>query len=328
MKKVLVTGGAGYIGSVLVPLLLDYGYETEVLDTFWFWDSSSQYKNAVEDQLKNKSSINNLKITTGDIRNIKELDSSLDHIISLACISNDPSSDLDPDFTHDVSYNGVCNLMDIAEKSCKKLKNFIYGSSNSVYGIKEEEKVTEDLTTEPLTQYSKLKLETEKYLSTKNLPHVIVRPSTICGYSPRQRLDLMINIFVDQAVNNNEITLHGGDQYRPTLHIKDMCRIYLELVRKETSNGEIYNAGYEYKTALDFAEDISKKTNAKITKVETRDQRSYRTCSEKLENDLGFEYHYDSSDAIAELAEAFKDGMVDRKYSVNIQVMKELLKIT
>ena len=107
-----------------------------------------------------------------------------------------------------------------------------------------------------------------------------------------------------------------------------MCRIYLEFVKKGTSNGEIYNAGYEYKTALDFAEDISKKTNAKITRVETRDQRSYRTCSEKLENDLSFEYSYDSSDAITELAEAFKEGIVDREYSVNIQVVKELLKIT
>lgn len=325
MKKILITGGAGYIGSVLVPLLLNQGYQAEVLDTFWFWDSPNQYKKAIEDQLQNKSFINNLKITTGDIRNIKELDSSLDHVISLACISNDPSSDLDPTFTHDVSYNGICNLMDVAERSCKKLKNFIYGSSNSVYGIKEEEKVTEDLTPEPLTQYSKLKLETEKYLSTKNLPHVIVRPSTICGYSPRQRLDLMINIFVDQAVNNGKITLHGGDQYRPTLHIKDMCRIYLEFIRKGTSNGEIYNAGYEYKTALDFAKDISKKTNAKIIKVETRDQRSYRTCSDKLENDLNFKYHYSSLDAITELALAFRNNKINRKYSSNIDVVRNLL---
>ena len=325
MDKVLVTGGAGYVATVLVPMLLENNYRVTVLDTFWFWDSIDEYIDAVASLLADPMKIGNLSVIKNDIRNIESLDSSLDYIISLACVSNDPSSDLDPEFTHSVSYGGVCNLIDVAERDCGSLKNFIYGSSNSVYGIKEEEKVTEDLVPEPLTQYSKLKLETEGYLLNTTLPCVIVRPSTICGYSPRQRLDLMVNIFVDQAVNKGTITLHGGDQYRPTLHIKDMCRIYLALLESGICNGEIYNAGYEYKTAREFAEDISEQTDALIDVVDTQDQRSYRTCSEKLERDLGFEYEYSSLDAISELIVAFRGGDIDRTHSVNIKVVKDLL---
>jgi nucleoside-diphosphate-sugar epimerase len=324
MERVLVVGGAGYVGSRLVPMLLGAGYSVTVMDTFWFWDKRSDYLNAILNELGEP-----VDLLQKDIRYLESLPDIFDYVINLACISNDPSSDLDQDFTHDVSYNGVCNLISIVERDCKKLKKFIQASSDSVYGIKEEMNVTEDLEPAPLTQYSTLKLWVEEYLAFKveqnNFPCVIVRPSTICGYSPRQRLDLMINTFIDQAINKYTITLHGGSQYRPFIHIKDMCRVYLHLLKEKIFNGEIYNASHSYKTAKRFAEEIAHNTNAIIKQVDIQDTRSYRSCSNKICNDLGFKFEYGVYDAIEELSYAFSQDKIDRTRSINMEIMKKYL---
>lgn len=324
MNTVLVTGGAGYVGSLLVPALLKDGYKVKIFDTFWFWESVDSF--FYETNLKDNK---NLEIIKGDIRNstaVAEAVNGIDYVINLACISNDPCSDLYYDFTHDVSYNGVMNVINHALAA--NVKNFVHASSNSVYGIKEEEKVTEGLLPEPLTQYSKLKVEIEHYLLYLNkwlsFPCTILRPSTICGYSPRQRLDLTLNMFVDQAISNGEITIFGGDQYRPTLHIKDMVRIYQRVLTDNTINGQIYNCGEENGSVSFFASLVKEYLpETKITTTDNPDHRSYRTCSDKLEKELGFKYKYSSRDAIAELIEAFKEGkLTNTDYYCNIDVMK------
>lgn len=327
MSKVLITGGAGYVGSLLVTALLNDGYKVRVFDTFWFWESVDSFLE--ETGLKGNK---NLEVIEGDIRNRPKVAAAMwniDYVINLACISNDPCSDLYYDFTHSVSYEGVMNVIEHALLA--RVKNFIHASSNSVYGLKEEEKVTEDLVPEPLTQYSKLKLEIEHYLlhlnKGRSFPCTILRPSTICGYSPRQRLDLTLNMFVDQAINNGEITIFGGDQCRPTLHIKDMVRIYQRVLTDNTINGQVYNCGEENGSVSFFASLVKEcLPETKITTIDNPDHRSYRTCSEKLEKDLDFKYMYNSRDAIVEMIDAFKTGKLeDKKYYKNISIMKELL---
>tara|TARA_R100001163_G_C5035882_1_gene175075 strand:+ start:205 stop:1212 length:1008 start_codon:yes stop_codon:yes gene_type:complete len=334
METVLITGGAGYVGSLLTKALLEDGYRVRVLDTFWFWDSVKTFQEEVG-VLGNP----HLEIAEGDIRDERRVAGAMrnvDYVINLACISNDPCSDLFYDFTHDVSYNGVMNVIDHAYRA--GVKHFVHASSNSVYGIKEEEKVTEDLVPEPLTQYSKLKVEIEHYLqflSEKTrlrrpenpFPVTILRPSTICGYAPRQRLDLTLNMFVDQALNNGVITIFGGDQYRPTLHIKDMVRIYQHVLNNEDAFGQLYNCGYENGTVRSFAERVKELLpDTEITTIDNPDHRSYRTCSDKLESELGFEYLYDSTDAMKEVIEAFQEGKLKHMdYYKNIEVMKGIL---
>ena len=326
-ETVLVTGGAGYVGTLLVPELIKDGYQVRVLDTFWFWDSVRTFQE--ETGLVGNP---HLEISLGDIRDKQRVKSSMrnvDYVINLACISNDPCSDLYYDLTHSVSYDGVMNVINFAKDA--GVKHFVHASSNSVYGIKEEEKVTEDLVPEPLTQYSKRKVELEHYLEyiykEQNFPMTILRPSTICGYSPRQRLDLTLNMFVDQALNNGLITIFGGDQYRPTLHVKDMVRIYQHVLNNQDSLGQTYNCGYENGTVRSFAERVKEflpETELKV--IDNPDHRSYRTCSDKLEDELGFEYLYTSADAIRDVIDAFKsEKLVRSDYYSNISVMKRLI---
>ncbi|MBT3586359.1 MAG: SDR family oxidoreductase [Halobacteriovoraceae bacterium] len=325
-KKVTVTGGAGYVGAVLIPALLDTGVEVVVLDLLLY--GRDVFPSEVITNPK-------FSLIQGDIRNPCILDQALqgcDAIIHLACISNDPSFDLDPELGKSINLDAFEPLV----KKCieKKINRFIYASSSSVYGVKTEKKVTEELTKNPLTDYSKYKLDCEEillsYKSEKFTP-VIVRPATVCGYSPRQRLDVIVNILTNLAFHKREISVFGGEQLRPNIHIKDMVRIYLLLLELSTEkiSGKIFNAGYQNYTVNELSELVKEVigSDVSIKKVETDDLRSYHISSEKIRRELEFVPKYTVEDAIRELQDAFGRGLlpeslVNKKY-FNIKTMKE-----
>jgi len=325
-KRVLVTGGAGYVGAMLVPKLLQEGYKVTVLDTFWFWNSPDDFARPLK---------GDLRLIQGDLRNSSDILSALqdvESVIHLACISNDPSSDLDPAFTHAVNYGGSITMIDLAKAA--GIKRFIYASSSSVYGIKKEPKVTEDLPLEPLTQYSQLKVEVEHYLLHRldeNFQGVILRPSTVCGYSSRQRLDLVVNLLTNSALNKGKIKVMGGTQLRPNIHMKDMVRLYefLLTIPREKINKKIYNAGYENLSVLQIAQLVQKVVGKVEIEIEpSNDLRSYQVCSEKIKNELGFEVQLGVEEAIEELKKAFAEGKIphadEEKYH-NVKRMKSVL---
>ena len=334
---VLVTGGAGYVGSVLVPELVKRGYTVTVLDTFWFWNSPQEYLQATG--LEKEARTASVHLVQGDLRNKEDVNKALkgvDSVIHLACISNDPSSELDHVFTHDVNYNGSVLLIDMAKQA--GVRRFIYASSSSVYGIKSEPNVTEDLPLEPLTQYSRLKVEIEHYLLYKldelhsgSFHGVIIRPSTVCGYSPRQRLDVVVNILTNFAVNKGKIKVLGGEQLRPNIHIKDMVRAYLLLLQApvEKINKKVYNAGYENLKVIEIAKLVRDVVGHVDMEVEeTDDPRSYHVCSNKIKNELGFETEHTVREAILELKEAFEKNLIspiDDERWHNMKRMKHLL---
>ena len=330
MKQILVSGGAGYVGSVLVPKLVKKGYRVRVLDTFWFWDSKDDY-------LKNLNLDNNsnIELIKGDIRSIndcKKSVSGVDTVIQLACISNDPSSDLDSKFTHSINYDGNINIIDEAKRA--GVKRFIYASSSSVYGIKEVPNVTEDMLLEPLTQYSKLKVEIEHYLLhvlDDNFKGVIIRPSTVCGYSPRQRLDVVVNILTNFAVNKGKIKVFGGEQLRPNIHIEDMTDLYLQLVEENIDkiHKKIYNAGWENLAVSEIANQVKEVIgNIEVEKVPTDDIRSYHVSSEKIKKEINFKPKKSVKDAILDLKKAFDIGKlkdIDNNKYYNVNLIKEII---
>lgn len=323
-QRVLVTGGAGYVGSVLVPKLLEKGYDVRVLDSMLF---GSQGLDSVKDKCE---------IIVGDIRNYDLMEKcleSIDSVIHLAAISNDPCSDLDPKLTIQVNFEATKNLVRLAKE--KGVKRFIYASSSSVYGIKQESNVTEDLSLEPLTIYSKTKEWAEQIVrqsNDNNFTSVIIRPATVCGYSPRMRLDLTVNILTDHAINNGKITVFGGEQKRPNIHIGDMTDYYIELlqVSKEKIAGETFNAGYENYTVMEIAEMVREiiGNNVAIERTETDDLRSYHISSEKIKRVLNLFPKRTIKDAVRDLKNAFENGLIpnpsDSNYK-NIQKMKENL---
>ena len=250
IRQVLITGGAGYVGSVLVPKLLRAGYEVKVIDLYLYGDH-------VLDEVKHHPNLEQIK---GDIRNrdlLEKIMPGCDAVIHLACISNDPSFELDPGLGKSINYDAFLDLVDVAKEN--GVKRFIYASSSSVYGIKETENVTEDLPLEPLTDYSKYKALCEEVLLEKREPGfvtLILRPATVCGYSPRLRLDLTVNILTNHAVNNGKITVFGGEQKRPNIHIEDMTDLYVKCLEypDQAIDGKIFNAGYENHKVKEIAE--------------------------------------------------------------------------
>ena len=326
LPNVLVTGGAGYVGSVLVPKLLAQGYRVKVLDLYLFGGE-------VLDAVKDNPDLEQIK---GDIRDralLEEIIPGTDAVIHLACISNDPSFELDPELGKSINYDAFFNLVEVSKQS--GVKRFIYASTSSVYGIKEEENVTEDLPLEPLTDYSKYKALCEEVLLKEQSPDfttVVIRPATVCGYSPRLRLDLSVNILTNLALNTGRITVFGGQQKRPNLHIEDMTDFYVKLLEfpDEKVAGKIFNVGYENYQISEIAEMVRKvvgQDGVEIVTTPTDDHRSYHISSEKVKRELGFKPKHSVEEAIQDLSSAFKAGKIpnpmdDTRY-YNIKVMKD-----
>ena len=323
MKKIFITGGAGYVGAVLVPDLLASGYHVTVLDLMLYGDKViNEHKN--------------LKIIKGDIRDINLLKETIkehDSVIHLACISNDPSFELNPNLGKSINLDSFEPLVKISKKL--GVKRFIYASSSSVYGIKKEKNVHENIKLEPLTDYSRFKAECENILNkyqSNDFTVVTIRPATVCGYSPRQRLDVVVNILTNLAYNKRQITVLGGEQLRPNIHIKDMINAYklvLEIDKKKI-NGKIYNVGYQNHKVSEIAKFVKEVIgdDVEIINKETDDHRSYHVSSQKIFDELGFFPKYSIKDAISDLKKAFEkklllNSLEDDKY-FNIRVMKKI----
>lgn len=327
-KNILVTGGAGYVGSVLVPELLRRGYRVKVIDLYLFG----------EDTLSSVKGNPDLRQIKGDIRDeglLKKEIKDIDAIIHLACISNDPSFQLNPVLGKSINYDAFLGLVRISKDS--GVKRFIYASSSSVYGVKKEEDVTEELGLRPLTDYSRYKALCEEALfkeTGKGFATLVLRPATVCGYSPRQRLDLTVNILTNHAVNKGVITVFGGGQKRPNIHIKDMVRAYLYMLGLEDSliSGKIFNVGYENYKVKEIAmmvKDIVGK-GVEIEFSPTDDIRSYHISSEKIARELGFRPGYSIEEAVKDLMDAFREGKIPdsmedaRYYNIKTMLAKKL----
>ena len=323
MKKIFITGGAGYVGSRLVPKLLSLGYEVTVFDLMIYG----------EDVLDDHKKLTKIK---GDIRDKVKLEKSLknhDAVIHLACISNDPSFELNPKLGKSINLDAFEPLVKISVDN--KIKQFIYASSSSVYGIKNEMNVTEDMSLEPLTDYSKFKGDCEKilnYYSTEDFITTTIRPSTVCGYAKRQRLDLVVNILTNHAYHNREIKVFGGNQLRPNIHIEDMVDSYLAVLNADPKkiNGEIFNVGFKNQSVNELAEDVINIVgeDVKIIKTKSDDNRSYHVSSQKIKDILNFEPKYTVKDAVLDIKKAFEDKLLtntfDNEYFFNIKRMNSI----
>jgi nucleoside-diphosphate-sugar epimerase len=325
-KTVLVTGGAGYVGAVLVPKLLDKGYYVKVLDLYIYGDH-------VLDTVKHHHNLEQIK---GDIRNRRLLEQIIpgcEAVIHLACISNDPSFELNPQLGKSINYDAFSDLVDVSKAS--GVRRFIYASSSSVYGIKKEENVTEDLPLQPLTDYSKYKALCEEVLLKKREPGFVtltLRPATVCGYSPRLRLDLTVNILTNHAVNNRLIKVLGGQQLRPNIHIEDMAKLYLQTLEWPDNkiDGRIFNVGYENRRVSEIAKIVQRIVgpDVQIVTTPTDDNRSYHISSEKIKRELDFAPRHTVEDAARDLVTAFQadkipNSMTDIRY-YNIRMMQAL----
>jgi nucleoside-diphosphate-sugar epimerase len=322
-ELVLVTGGAGYVGAALVPALLAHGYRVTVLDLYLYGpDLFAEHRGPA------------LTEVVGDIRDPEAVANAVagcDAVIHLACISNDPSYDLDPALGRSINYDAFRPLVRAAKAA--GVQRFVYASSSSVYGIKAELDVHEELPLEPLTDYSKYKALCEEVLAEEREPGfttVTVRPSTVCGFSKRLRLDLVVNILAAHAWHNKKIRVFGGDQMRPNIHIADMVGVYLDLLEQpaEAIDGEVFNAGYENRTVRELAEVVRSTVGGAIDVeiVPTDDNRSYHVSAEKMRRVLGFTPQFTIEDAVRDLCKAFAGGQVgamnDPVYH-NIQRMRD-----
>jgi nucleoside-diphosphate-sugar epimerase len=311
INTVFVTGGAGYVGSVLVPLLLAEGYNVRVLDLFLYGEHVFDEIPAAQRQ--------HLEIVKGDLRDQALLRKSIpgsEAVIHLACISNDPSFELDPTLGRTINYDAFMPLVDISKDN--GVKRFIYASSSSVYGVKDDPNVTEELPLEPLTDYSKFKAMCEDELRNRETPGfttLILRPATVCGYSPRLRLDLSVNILTNHAINRGKITVFGGQQLRPNFHVRDCAELYVKCLALPEAqiNGKTFNAGYQNLKIADIAELVRKTVGAQveIETTPTNDNRSYHISSEKIHRELGYTPRYTIEDAIRELRDAFGAGKIN-----------------
>ena len=329
-KKVLVTGGAGYVGSLLVPQLLDAGYQVTVYDIMYFGDEFLPKQNK------------NLKVIKGDIRDtakMAEAFKDIDAVISLACISNDASFELDEKLSTSINLDAFEPMVVAAKKA--GVRRFIYASSSSVYGVSDAPDVAEDHPLVPLTLYNKYKGMCEPLLfkhQSADFVCVTIRPATLCGYAPRQRLDLSVNILTNHAVNGNKIKVFGGSQMRPNLHIQDMSDLYKLLLTlpDDKISGQIFNAGFQNMSIMDIAKTAKsvveqifpEKGDIAIVTTPTDDIRSYHVNSEKIKRVLSFVPKHTVEDAIRDLCLAFKAGRLPRSmddtFYFNVRRLREL----
>jgi len=311
--RVLVTGACGYKGTVLVPKLLSSGHEVIAIDTMWFGNYLKPHKNLDVEQV--------------DVRDSDRIRlDGVDAIIHLSSIANDPCGDLDPKLTWEVS---ALATMQLADKAVRKgVRRFIYASSGSVYGVKEEAQVTEDLELRPISEYNKTKMVAERVLLSyaNELVVQIIRPATVCGYSPRMRLDVSVNLLTMQALTKEHITVFGGDQVRPNIHIDDITDVYLFMLAHPQHQG-IYNAGFENISIMDIARRVTEHAPARITVTESNDPRSYRVNSDKLLA-TGYRPKKTVDDAIREIVDKFRLGQLkDEDRFHNLKWMqREVLK--
>ncbi len=329
-KSIFITGGAGYCGSRLVPQLLNEGFKVTVFDNLYFGDDFLPKSNK------------NFTLIKGDIRDSKKLkESCLNHdiFLHLACVSNDASFELDENFSTEVNLNCFKPMVIVAKNS--GIKRFIYASTSSVYGVSKEKNVTEDHPFVPLTLYNKFKGMCEPMLleeTNNNFEGVIFRPATVCGYAPRQRLDLSVNILTNHAVNKNKITVFGGEQLRPNLHIQDYCDFVKLAISSpsEKIKNQKFNVGYQNLSITEIANIVKKvvmkefteKKDIEIIFTKSDDKRSYHICSDKVKKILDFQPKYTIENAVKELCDSFKKGELknsfeDDKY-FNVKRLKKI----
>lgn len=309
--KILVTGGCGFVGTCLTKALLQEGHEVLVHDIMWFGNHLSEHPK--------------LSITQGDIRDAESIPmDGVEAIVHLANVANDPCSDLNSKLNWEVNVLATKFLVDRAIEY--GVGQFIYASSGSVYGYKEDKHVTEDLSLVPLSDYNKTKMISERVLLSyaDDILVQIVRPATVCGYSPRMRLDLSVNILTMQAFTNQRITVFGGKQTRPNIHIQDMIGVYLHFLNRGEAIQGIYNAGFENISIMEIAERACAKIPSKIVVSESNDPRSYRLNSDKLLA-TGYSQKHTVDDAMNEVIEALRNGILsDEDKHYNIKSMKGL----
>jgi len=304
--RILVTGGCGYVGSVLVPNLAAAGHEITVVDSQWFGNF-----------LPNSSNIKILKKYFSEVT-LDDLD-GIDSVIHLANVANDPSVDLNPILSWEVNVLHTTQLLNLCKKS-KSIKSFMYASSGSVYGVKEEARVTEELDLVPISAYNKTKMSAERVCLSYSGDFSVycIRPATVCGISPRMRFDVVVNMFVMHAFKNNKISVFGGDQIRPNIHIEDMSRVYEHFLGNPGLTSGCYNAGFENISVLSIAELVAEKFGVEIEIQPSNDPRSYRQDSSKL-IDTGYRQTKTVENAIDEISLALNSGQIidnDRWYTV------------
>ncbi len=307
--NVLVTGGCGYVGTKLTQAILDRtDHNVTVIDTQWFGNHLTPSPR--------------LTVRAADIRTIDEFDlSSFDTIFHLANIANDPSVDLNPYSSWEVNVLAGMRLIDRAAR--QGVKQFIFASSSSVYGVKSEPRVTEDLELVPISEYNKTKMVAERVVMSyaDTMTTTILRPATVCGYSPRMRLDVVVNLLTMQALTTHTMTVLGGDQTRPNIHIDDLVDLYLFAFERRLAG--VYNAGFENITVRDIAAIIAREVGAQVNVLPSNDPRSYSICSDRLLA-TGFRPKKDVATAVREMAAAYRDGRIkDEVIAYNVNWMKQ-----
>ena len=307
--NVLVTGGCGYVGTKLTQAIVDRtDHNVTVIDTQWFGNYLTPSPR--------------LTVRAADIRTIDEFDlSSFDTIFHLANIANDPSVDLNPYSSWEVNVLAGMRLIDRAAR--QGVKQFIFASSSSVYGLKSEPRVTEDLELVPISEYNKTKMVAERVVMSyaDTMTTTILRPATVCGYSPRMRLDVVVNLLTMQALTKHTMTVLGGDQTRPNIHIDDLVDLYLFAFERRLAG--VYNAGFENIKVREIAAIIAQEVGAQVTVLPSNDPRSYSICSDRLLA-TGFRPNKDVATAVREMAAAYRDGRIkDEIIAYNVNWMKQ-----